>query len=252
MAIHSASETHPAVILRTRPLGEADLLVILLTPEHGKIEAAARSARSSRKRFPGGLPAGQRGNAALARGRGQLARLERFEPTSDHTPVGQDLQRFAYVAYLCELTDELVYGRNPDAPVFAALCTALDAVIGGAPRPSELRRYELALLGGLGLLPALTHCCACGAAAPEVDATLGFDAGRGGLLCGEHAAGAARVAAEVVAAMRDLAAGGDPGALEAAPPEVRRSLRDLTQAALKAHLRRPLHSLAFFAALPKG
>jgi hypothetical protein len=105
-----------------------------------------------------------------------------------------------------------VYGRNPDAPVFAALCTALDAVIGGAPRPSELRRYELALLGGLGLLPALTHCCACGAAAPEVDATLGFDAGRGGLLCGEHAAGAARVAAAVVAAMRDLAAGGDPGA----------------------------------------
>jgi len=252
MAIHGAAEMNPAVILRTRPLGEADLLVILLTPEHGKIEAAARSARSSRKRFPGGLPAGQRGNAALARGRGQLARLERFEPTSDHTPVGKDLQRFAYVAYLCELTDELVYGRNPDAPVFAALCTALDAVIGGAPRPSELRRYELALLDGLGLLPALANCCVCGAVAPAVDATLGFDAGRGGLLCGEHAAGAARVAAEVVAAMRDLAAGGDPGVLEGAPPEVRRSLRDLTQAALKAHLRRPLHSLAFFAALPRG
>lgn len=251
MSIHSAAETHPAVILRTRPLGEADLLVVLLTPEHGKIEAAARSARNSRKRFPGGLPAGQRGQAALARGRGALARLERFEPTSDHTPVGKDLGRFAYVAYLCELTDELVYGRNPDALVFAALCTALDAVIGGPPRPSELRRYELALLGGLGLLPALAGCCVCGADV-AAGATLGFDAGRGGLLCGEHAAGAPRVDPAVVAAMRELAAGGDPAGLEAAPPEVRRSLRDLTQMALKAHLRRPLHSLAFFAALPKG
>jgi DNA repair protein RecO (recombination protein O) len=249
--IHSAAETHPAVILRTRPLGEADLLVVLLTPEHGKIEAAARSARNSRKRFPGGLPAGLRGQAALARGRGALARLERFEPTSDHTPVGKDLGRFAYVAYLCELTDELVYGRNPDAPVFAALCTALDAVIGGAPRPSELRRYELALLDGLGLLPALTGCCVCGADVAD-GATLGFDAGRGGLLCGEHAVGAPRVDPAVVAAMRDLAAGGDPAGLEAAPPEVRRSLRDLTQMALKAHLRRPLHSLAFFAAIPRG
>lgn len=254
MAIHSAAETCPAVILRTRPLGEADLLVVLLTPEHGKIEAAARSARNSRKRFPGGLPAGQRGNAALARGRGSLARLEQFEPTSDHTPVGKDLERFAYVAYLCELTDELVYGRNPDAPVFAALCTALAAVIEGAPRPAELRRYELALLDGLGLLPAVQNCCVCGVdvVSGAADGALGFDAGRGGLVCGEHAAGAPRVDAAVVAAMRDLAAGGDPAALEGAPAEVRRSLRDLTQAALKAHLRRPLHSLAFFAAIPRG
>lgn len=258
MAIHSAAETGPAVILRTRPLGEADLVVVLLTPEHGKIEAAARSARSSRRRFPGGLPAGQRGLAAVARGRGSLARLERFEPTADHSPVGQDLERFAYVAYLCELTDELVYGRHPDALVFAALCTALEAVIGGAPRPSELRRYELALLAGLGLLPALGGCCVCGQGVAigrwgdATDVTMGFDAGRGGLLCGEHAIGAPRVLAAVVAAMQDLAAGGDPAGLEAASPEVRRSLRDLTQAALKAHLRRPLHSLAFFAALPRG
>jgi DNA repair protein RecO (recombination protein O) len=253
MAITSAAETCPAVILRTRPLGEADLLVVLLTPEHGKVEAAARSARNSRKRFPGGLPAGQRGQAALARGRGALARLERFEPTADHTPVGKDLERFAYVAYLCELTDELVFGRHPDAPVFAALCTALAAVIDGPPKPGELRRYELALLDGLGLLPSLEVCCVCGAdAGPGADGAVGFDSGRGGLLCGLHAAGAARVDPAVVAAMQALAAGGDPAALEEAPAEVRRSLRDLTQAALKAHLRRPLNSLAFFAAIPRG
>jgi DNA repair protein RecO (recombination protein O) len=254
MPIHSAAETHPAVVLRTRPLGESDLLVVLLTPEQGKVEAAARSARSSRRRFPGGLPVGQRGQAALARGRGSLARLERFEPTSDHTPVGRDLDRFAYVAYLCELTDELVLGRHADADalVFAALCTALEAVIGGAPRPGELRRYELALLHGLGLLPALELCCACATPVlPGPDGAVGFDAARGGILCLAHERGAPRLAAEVVELSRRLAEGGDPSDLEAAPAEQRRALRDLTQTALKAHLRRPLHSLAFFAALPR-
>ena len=187
MTIHSAAETSPAIVLRTRALGESDLLVVLLTPEHGKVEAAARGARNSKRRFPGGLPSGLRGLATITRGRGSLARLERFEATIDHSPVGRDLDRFAYVAYLCELTDELVLGRHPDPLVFAALCTALEAVIGGVPRPGQLRRYELALLAGLGLLPALVDCCACGEPVPcSPGDTVAFDVGRGGVLCLAH------------------------------------------------------------------
>lgn len=250
MTIHSAAETSPAIVLRTRPLGESDLLVVLLTPEHGKVETAARGARNSKRRFPGGLPSGLRGLATITRGRGSLARLERFEATVDHTPVGRDLDRFAYVAYLCELTDELVLGRHPDPLVFAALCTALEAVIGGAPRPGALRRYELALLRGLGLLPALVDCCACGEPVEPGD-TVAFDAARGGALCLAHGRGAARLPGAVLAAAQRLAVGEDPAPLDDAPALERRALRDLTQSALKAHLRRPLQSLGFFAALAR-
>lgn len=251
MTIHSAAETGPAIVLRTRPLGESDLLVVLLTPG-GKVEAAARGARNSKRRFPGGLPSGLRGLATITRGRGTLARLERFEATVDHSPVGRDLDRFAYVAYLCELTDELVLGRHPDPLVFAALCTALEAVIGGAPRPGQLRRYELALLTGLGLLPALVDCCACGEpVAPGPGDTIAFDAVRGGVLCLAHGRGAPRLPIAVLAAAQQLAQGEDPAPLEDAPVAERRALRDLTQSALKAHLRRPLHSLSFFAALAR-
>ena len=248
--MHASAETGAAVVLRTRPLGESDLLVVMLTPEHGKVEAAARGARNSKRRFPGGLPAGLRGLASVARGRGALPRLERFEATVDHSPVGRDLDRFAYVAYLCELTDELVLGRHPDALVFAALCTALDAVIGGTPRSGELRRYELALLRGLGLLPALTDCCVCGEPVLAAEA-LAFDAERGGALCLAHERGAPRLPAEVVVAARRLAAGEDPALLETASTQTRRALRDLTQVALRVHLRRPLRSLGFFAALTR-
>ncbi|MCY1007247.1 recombination protein O N-terminal domain-containing protein [Nannocystis pusilla] len=65
------SQSTPAVILRTRPLGEADLIAIVLTPEQGKLETAAARARNSKKRFAGGLSPGMRGVAAVARGRGR-------------------------------------------------------------------------------------------------------------------------------------------------------------------------------------
>ena len=156
------------------------------------------------------------------------------------------------MAYLCELTDELVLAKHADPPVFAALCTALTAVIDGPPRPGELRRYELALLYALGLLPALACCCVCGEPALPGLGGVAFAAERGGVLCLAHERGALRMPAEVLAMAEVLAAGGDPGPLDAAPVELRRALRDLTQTALRAHLRRPLHSLAFFAALPRG
>lgn len=244
------ADSSPAVVLRTRPLGEADLVVVLLTPE-GKVDAAAARARNSRRRFSGGLGPGMRGVAAIARGRGALLRLESFEPTADHAAVGADLTRFAYVAYLCELTDELVLARHPDPELFAALCEGLERVIAGTPRAVHLRQYELALLRCLGFLPALDDCCVCGSPIAAAGGTVAFDGPRGGLLCLQHDRGAPRLPEAAAAAIRHLADGGDPAPIEAAPPAVRKALRDALQAIVRSHLRRPLHSQAFFAALPR-
>lgn len=244
------SQSTPAVILRTRPLGEADLIAIVLTPEQGKLETAAARARNSKKRFAGGLSPGMRGVAAVARGRGALLRLESFDATAAHAPVGADLTRFAYVAYLCELTDELVLARHPDPELFAALCLALEQVIGGAPQALHLRQYELALLRCLGLSPALTSCCVCGSEVGGEDSAA-FDGPRGGALCLEHERGAPRLPAAALAAIQHLEAGGDPAALTSAPAGLRRAVRDAIQSIVRSHLRRPLHAQAFFAALPR-
>ena len=55
-----------AILLTTHELGEADLIVTLLTPEHGKVRAVARSARKSRKRFRGVLEAMSHGIPVVA------------------------------------------------------------------------------------------------------------------------------------------------------------------------------------------
>ena len=44
-----------AIVLRTYPLREADLLVTLFTRNEGKVKGVARSAKRSKKRFGGAL-----------------------------------------------------------------------------------------------------------------------------------------------------------------------------------------------------
>jgi DNA repair protein RecO (recombination protein O) len=256
MSTARPAERTPAVILATRGLGEADLLVVLLTPGQGKVRAAARHARKSRRRFPGGLPGGAVGEATLAlRGAG-LSRLEGFVPVRDHGALGRDLGRFAQVAYLCELTDALLHEPEADPAVFSALCEALERTIDVGADAGALRRYELLLLRALGLLPALEGCAVCGEAlAPGP--TIAFEEGHGGALCLVHGRGARRVPVEVVEAVRRLCTTGGPTEAEAAlrataerPASERRALRDLVLGWLRPHLRdRPLRSREFFAKL---
>jgi DNA repair protein RecO (recombination protein O) len=244
----------PAVVLRTRPLREADLIVVLLTPGRGKIDCIARGARRSRKRFPGGLPVGARGEARLdERSRGSLVPLAGFSPTVDHGQLGRSLELFAYVAYLCELTDQLVGEAIPDPTSFARLCEAIAAAM-EATRPELLRRYELGLLEELGFLPALDRCSVCGLPADEQPSGVAFSHERGGALCLAHS----RMARRVPAAALRLAIGLlDPSADAAATvygesdSATRRALRDLCRESIGPHLHGPLHSLGFFAQIRK-
>lgn len=251
MSIQQSRAT-PAVVLRARPLGEADLVVVLLTATMGKVSAAARSARRSRKRFPGGLPAGAVGEAHVVPGRGSLMRFESFVPARDHGVLGRDLERFAYVAYVCELTDELVLEREPDPGLFARVHGTIVRLCEATPHPMVLRRFELGLLADLGHLPALDACCVCGAPLETDRGAVGFDPGRGGALCGVHRAGATGVSPEALALARELLV--DPSApdrSQTAPAAIRQEVRDLVLRMLRLQLRRPLKSTEFFRALPR-
>jgi DNA repair protein RecO (recombination protein O) len=231
-----------AIVLATRTLGEADVLAVLFTAEHGKIRSAARSAKRSRRRFAGGIGGGAVGIAELHPSRSGLWRLDGFVPRLDHAALGRDLLRFAFVAYLCELTDALVDESHPEPPLFDGLRAAIAETLAAPADPLVLRRYELALLQQLGHLPALEYCCVCGSATGGVE--IPFDAERGGVLCPSHGRGASSMPADVLQAAAVLAAGDVPPEL---PALGRRRLRDLTAGQLRTHLRQPLRSVAFFA-----
>lgn len=245
----------PAVILGTSALGEADLLVVMLTPQLGKVRAAARHARASKRRFAGGLPAGALGEASLARRReGALWRLDGFRSVAEVSGLGRDLERFAYVAYLCELTDILVVEPESDPARFAALAEAVGETLREGSRPAVLRRFELRLLDSLGLLPALDACCVCGDVDLGADA-IAFETMRGGALCRVHAAAAPTIDPQVLSLARTLQEADDPApaweAASQAPTQTRRALRDLVLHVMRPQLRRPLRSLEFMAQIAR-
>lgn len=229
-------------------------MVVLLTPQHGKIRCAARSARRSQRRFAGGLPGGAIGEAQLhpAKNAAGLWRLDEFRSMVDLSSLGRDLERFAYVAYLCELADAMLHEPQPDPVPFVALVEALTSALDAAPGPAVLRRFELRLLDALGLLPSLEACGVCGELELVGSGPVAFDLERGGRLCSAHAGEAPLLDANVldlaltlVDATASAAAASE--ALVAAPVDARRVLRDLTARLIRSHTRHPLRSLDFFA-----
>lgn len=193
------------------------------------------------------------GEATLQRSRvpGGLWRLDEFRHLRDMSTVGRDLSRFAYIAYLCEITDRLVREPEPDPLRFVALSNAIDFVLHQIPNPAVLRWFELQLLASLGLLPALVECCVCGESLEGRD-SIAFEPARGGALCDLHAgASGARVSEGLLAAIRAFAM--EPyrdeilHAFEDRSRAERRWLRDLTLGLIRPHLDGELQSAAFLA-----
>ena len=93
-----------AVVLRHTDWGEADRLLILFTREAGKLRAVAKGARKLRSRKAGHLEPFTRVTLLLARGRDTWI-VTQADTVDAHLPIGQDLTRIGYAAYVIELLD---------------------------------------------------------------------------------------------------------------------------------------------------
>src|SRR5438034_305915 len=156
--------TAEAIVLRTRPIGEADLIVSFLTETDGKIEGAARSARKSRRRFGGGLGPLARGRAIWTESESrELVRLEAFEVTVSFAQRQAELPWFYLFAYLAEVTDTFAREREPDERFYRLVRAASDASESGVPPVRVRRWFEIWTLRIQGLLPDVERCSRCGA-----------------------------------------------------------------------------------------
>jgi DNA repair protein RecO (recombination protein O) len=173
----------PAFVLRTRPYGESDRIVTLMTEQHGKVTGIAKGAKNSRRRFAGTLEPFVRIVAVFQhRSTSDLVFLLRCELLGVWRAFTRDLDRFAAGSYLLELTDRMVLGREPGREVYRLLHDALALVDGGASIEPILRAFELHLLAVTGYAPGLDHCRACGAVAGDAG-LLYLTVERGGFVC---------------------------------------------------------------------
>ena len=151
-----------AIVLRTYPLREADLLVTFFTRTEGKVRGVARSAKKSKRRFGGALEPMTYVRAFYdVRERQELARLDSCEVLE--SPMAQQVTyaRAAALAHLAELLDELLPDREANDAVFRLALSVLH-VLTGEEIWMPITYFELWMTRLVGFLPELTECIVCG------------------------------------------------------------------------------------------
>jgi len=120
-----------AIVLRTYPLREADVLVTLLTRLEGKVRGVARAAKKSRRRFGGALePLTYVRVYYEDRERQELARLDSCEVLESPLAFEVSYPRAVALGHVGELLDELLPDREVNDDVFRLAVAVLAALRG--------------------------------------------------------------------------------------------------------------------------
>jgi len=151
-----------AIVLRTYPLREADLLVTLFTRLEGKVRGVARSAKKSKKRFGGALEPLTYVRAYYDdRERSELARLDSCDVLESPLATEVSYPRAGAVANVAESLDELLPDREANDAVFR-LALSVIAGLRGPEVWLPITYFELWMTRLVGFLPDLSECVVCG------------------------------------------------------------------------------------------
>jgi DNA repair protein RecO (recombination protein O) len=245
--------TSEAVVLRTWPVHEADLIVSFFTRDHGKIRGVAKAALKSRKRFGGALEPMTLARAwFVERPRQELTRLDQLEIIRSPLSAPVDQARLTVLSFFAELLEEALPEHDPQETVFRLLVSVLEqttAVTSETQPWMPLTYFSLWMTRLLGLLPDIAHCTVCGEALRPGEVT--FNAHADGLFCAVHrnGSGNALSADSWQLALRMLRTPVSAFAAEPWPRRRGQDLRRLTLAVLERHLERKLRSAEALARL---
>ena len=153
-----------AIVLRTYPLREADLLVTLFTRLEGKVRGVARSAKKSKRRFGGALEPLTYVRAYYEdRERQELARLDSCDVLESPLATEVSYPRAVALAHVAELLDELLPDREANDAVFRLALSVL-AGLRGPDIWLPVTYFELWMTRLMGYLPDFSECIVCGRA----------------------------------------------------------------------------------------
>lgn len=157
--------TH-AIIIGRHNFGEADRIIVLLTPDQGVVRGVAKGVRRIKSRLAGHLELFSESDLMLATGRNldviTSARLIRHLSTADD----YDRMRLAYL--FAEMTNRLAGEHESHDGVYGLLQDGFSALAAPeAPTDTVLELwFKLRLLDRLGYRPELDACVACGTSDP--------------------------------------------------------------------------------------
>jgi len=244
--------TSEAVVLRTWPVHEADLIVSFFTRDYGRMKGVAKSALKSRKRFGGALEPMTVARAWFAeKPRQELVRLDQLEIVRSPLAAPVDHVRMAVLSFYAELLDEVLPEHDPQETVFRLLVSVLEQTTAVQPEIAQcqsagpwmaLTYFSLWMTRLMGLLPDVAHCTACSETLVAGD--VWFQSYADGLFCGVHrGSGANALSADSwQLAQRMLRAPVSAFAGETWPRRRGQDLRRFTLQSLERHMERKLRT----------
>jgi DNA repair protein RecO (recombination protein O) len=173
-----------AIVLRSYPLREADLLVTLFTRAEGKLKGVARAAKKSKRRFGGALEPLTLIRLYYDDREGQeLARLDSCDILESPLSAKIDYPQVVALEHVAETLDELLPDREANDAIFRLVASVLHQLRAG-PIWMPLTYFQLWLVRLVGFLPKLDECLACGAMLNSGPAF--YHALADGLMCAQH------------------------------------------------------------------
>jgi len=232
--------TSEAVVLRTWPVHESDLIVSFFTRDYGRMKGVAKAALKSRKRFGGALEPMTMARAWFAeRPRQELVRLDQLEIVRSPMAAPVDPVRLTALSFYAELLDEVLPEHDPQETVFRLLVSVLEqTTVEQSWMP--LTYFSLWMTRLVGLLPDIAHCTACGETLQAAE--ISFSSYHDGLFCAAHRNGSGNLlsADSWQLAQRMLRAPASAFAGESWPRRRGTDLRRFALQSLERHLERKL------------
>lgn len=159
MSIKERSFRTPALILKRRDFGEADRMLTIITPKHGRRDAIAKGARKPTSTKTGHVELFTRADMLVNVGR-DLDIVSQAVMMEPYLELREQLERGAYASYVAELV--IRFSAEDDAEddaalfdlvadTFARLCDEADIRL-------VVRYFEMRLLDLVGFRPELNQC----------------------------------------------------------------------------------------------
>jgi len=182
-----------ALVLRTYPLKEADLVVSFLTRDQGKLRGVAKRARRPKSPFGAGLERLSYVRMSyFQRETRELVNLDSCELIRSQFDLVSDYRSGVALDYFAEVSEQMLPAAEPNEKFFRLLVAVLDYLRPAGEAESAGRAwcavtyFSLWALRLSGWLPELHVCLGCGTVLddPESPERAYFSRGQAGLVCG--------------------------------------------------------------------
>ena len=177
------TETSPAIILRTREVGESDLIVTFFTADKGRLKGIAKGARRSRKRFVNCLDLFSLSRLEYSIKPGyDLYFLHSGKLLENFSSLRSNYALVSLAGYMVEVTERLFPVNVPEPHIFELLRRIFHALHEGYDVVLMRLLFEARAMALGGFRIRLDKCSRCGRSYKGEGRAV-FQYERGGIAC---------------------------------------------------------------------